>query len=100
MGKQDEPSLVQLSNEILHYLWAYPQASDTVEGIVKWWLPQQRHKEALNRVQVALDKLVARGLVKRIKLVDGTIVYASLGRQYLPKGVLDWGRKAVMLLFN
>lgn len=38
MGKQDEPSLIQLSNEILHYLWVHPQASDTVEGIVKWWL--------------------------------------------------------------
>lgn len=100
MGKQDEPSLAQLSNEILNYLWAHPQASDTVEGILKWWLPQQRHEESLNRVQGELDKLVARGLVKRIKLVDGTIVYASLGRQYLPKGVLDWRRKAVMLLFK
>jgi hypothetical protein len=48
-----------------------------VDGIVEWWLPRQRHDDAVNRVQHALDKLVARGLVEQMTLVDGTVLYAD-----------------------
>jgi hypothetical protein len=66
-----------LSDEILGYLRAHPQAADTVDGIVEWWLPRQRYDEAVHRVQQVLDELVARGLVERITLVDGTVLYAD-----------------------
>jgi hypothetical protein len=77
MSQQEEPGLAQLSDEILCYLRAHPQAADTVDGIVEWWLPRQRHDDAVNRVQHALDKLVARGLVEQMTLVDGTVLYAD-----------------------
>ena len=75
MSRQDEPALARLSDEILSYLRAHPQAADTVDGIVEWWLPRQRHDEAVDRVQHALDELVARGLVDKIVLtpVDGKV---------------------------
>jgi hypothetical protein len=31
----------QISNEILAYLVEYPQAQDTLEGIVEWWSPME-----------------------------------------------------------
>ncbi len=69
MSRHDEPDLARLSDEILCYLRAHPQAADTVDGIVGWWLPRQRYDEAVDRVQHALDKLVASG--------DGTVLYAD-----------------------
>ena len=52
-----------------------------MDGIVMWWLPRQRYEEAVDRVQHALDDLVAQGLVDRIMLVDGTVLYADRGQE-------------------
>ena len=62
------------SGDILAYLRAHPQASDSLEGIVSWWLPA-RFSAARDVVQESLDRLVALALVERTRLADGTIVY-------------------------
>ena len=62
------------SADILAYLRAHPQASDSLEGIVSWWLPA-RFAAARDVVQDSLDRLVAQGLVERTRLADGTLVY-------------------------
>jgi Fe2+ or Zn2+ uptake regulation protein len=81
MSPHDEPGLTPPSAEILRYLRAHPQAADTVDGIVMWWLPRQRYEEAIDRVQHALDDLVARGWVEKVTLVDGTVLYSGLTQQ-------------------
>jgi hypothetical protein len=60
--------------DILAYLRAHPQASDSLEGIVSWWLPA-RFAAARDVVQESLDRLVEQGLVERTRLADGTLVY-------------------------
>lgn len=60
--------------DILAYLRAHPQASDSLDGIVSWWLPA-RFVAARELVQASLDRLAAEGLVERTRLADGTIVY-------------------------
>ncbi len=77
MHPHDALGRTRLRGAILGYLRAHPQAADTVDGIVGWWLPRQRHDEAVDRVQDALDKLVASGLLEKITLVDGTVLYAD-----------------------
>lgn len=77
MHPQDGSDMARLSDEILRYLRAHPRAADTVDGIVEWWLPRQRRDEAVDQVQRALDALVGRGLVEKIVLVDGTVLYAD-----------------------
>jgi Fe2+ or Zn2+ uptake regulation protein len=62
------------AGDILAYLRAHPQASDSLEGIVSWWLPA-RFMAARESVQESLDRLAAQGLVERTRLADGTIVY-------------------------
>ena len=62
--------------EILAYFADHPQAQDTVEGIVEWWLLEQRIKRATTQVKAVLAQLVAEGLVIPR---DGTA-----GRVYYP----------------
>jgi hypothetical protein len=62
------------SGNILAYLAAHPQASDSLEGIVSFWL-SAHYPGAREAVQASLDQLVAKGLVERTRLADGTMVY-------------------------
>ena len=48
---------------ILAYLQANPDAQDTLEGIVEWWLLDQRIRDETDRVKEALAYLTKQGLV-------------------------------------
>ena len=55
-----------LAYQILAYLAAYPDAHDTLEGIVEWWLLEQHIKWQTGLVKDALEELVAeQWLLKR-----------------------------------
>ena len=77
MHPHDALGRTRLSGAILGYLRAHPQAADTVTGIVEWWLPRHFPAEAVERVQKAVDQLVAQGWVEKIVLVGGTVLYAD-----------------------
>ena len=53
----------QISHEILAYLVEHPEARDTLEGILEWWLLERKIKRQKDQVKEALAELVARGLV-------------------------------------
>lgn len=61
--------------EILKYLMRHPKAQDTVEGIVEWWLLEQRIVNALAKVKSALAELTAKTLVNERHSRDGRILY-------------------------
>ena len=46
---------------IPHYLTEHPDAKDTMQGILQWWLPGNLVDWEEGAVQEALDELVARG---------------------------------------
>jgi len=53
---------------ILQYLVEHPDAKDTIEGILKWWLPDG-HRWGRGEVQKALDLLVSKAwLTKRVTI--------------------------------
>jgi hypothetical protein len=52
----------QAGADILRYLIAHEDARDTLEGIEKWWLPQERQYGVAD-IAAALADLEARGLV-------------------------------------
>lgn len=64
-----------LTYDILAYLAEHPEAEDTLEGIVHWWLLEQKIKNLTAGVEAALDKLVAQGLVLEHRRKDGRIHY-------------------------
>jgi hypothetical protein len=48
----------ETANKILAYLMANPDAKDTLEGILDWWLLQQDLKRNIALVRKALDELI------------------------------------------
>ncbi|MGH7600929.1 MAG: hypothetical protein ACREOI_31615 [bacterium] len=48
---------------ILAYLEEHPDARDSLEGIVEWWLLEQEIKNHTIVVREALDELVTEGLI-------------------------------------
>jgi hypothetical protein len=61
--------------EILEYLLRNPDAGDSIEGIVDWWLLEQRIVRAIEETQKSLDELVARGLLRARHALDGRTHY-------------------------
>lgn len=53
----------QIARQVLSYLSEHEGAQDTFEGIVEWWLLEQRIRQRAAEVREALDDLTARRLV-------------------------------------
>lgn len=70
-----EEDVDALAREILRYLHTHRSASDTSEGIARWWVKRQRLEDTLTRVQSALDLLVAQSLVEPRPAPGGGILY-------------------------
>lgn len=51
------------TRELLRYLNAHPDATDTVQGITDWWLTQVHAPAGTREVQAALDYLVKKGWI-------------------------------------
>jgi DNA-binding PadR family transcriptional regulator len=60
---------------ILSYLSDNPEAGDTLEGIVQWWLLQQRIKFGTQTVAGALATLVAEGFIVEQTRFDSRTFY-------------------------
>lgn len=61
--------------EILAYLSRNPNAQDTIDGIVEWWLLDQHIERQIAKVKSALTDLVERGLILKKKNADSLIYY-------------------------
>lgn len=56
--------IARLAAEVVRYLRRHPGAADTVEGIAEWWVAKQRLEDTLERVQAAVERLVADGVLE------------------------------------
>jgi Fe2+ or Zn2+ uptake regulation protein len=72
-----DDSVRTIAEEIVRYLDGHPNAADTVEGIVQWWLARQRYDATKVSVQRALDKLEQQNRIRKSTLPDGATVYAK-----------------------
>jgi hypothetical protein len=62
--------------EIRGYLDAHPDAADTIDGVIQWWLSPAFASASRDAVRRALERLVAEAKVVSHVLVDGAVVYA------------------------
>ena len=62
--------------QILAYLRDNPDAQDTLEGIVEWWLLERMIKNNTAKVREALSYLLAQGLVTARSGIDCRTHYA------------------------
>jgi hypothetical protein len=65
----------EIAVQVARYLRVHPDASDTVDGIARWWLARQRFDDAREMVLAALERLVERGLVERRTLANGVTLF-------------------------
>ncbi|MGD9006406.1 MAG: hypothetical protein PVG41_00730 [Desulfobacteraceae bacterium] len=65
----------RLANTIRQYLSAHPDAADTLEGVVNWWLLRQRYERAVAMVSEALELLVQQGDLTKIKHQGSPTIY-------------------------
>ncbi|MBI3560639.1 MAG: hypothetical protein HY080_02835 [Gammaproteobacteria bacterium] len=65
----------EVATEINLYLSAHPNAADSLEGIVTWWLARQRYSKATDVVQKALEILITEGIVRKMVRKGNKTVY-------------------------
>ncbi len=52
-----------MEQDILNYLLEHPDANDTVDGIARWWILEQRIKREMAQVRSSLDGLEDKGWI-------------------------------------
>lgn len=68
---------------LLAYLANNPDAKDTLEGIVEWWMLQPRIRSEIAKVERALvTELVATGLVLSVNGPDSKVYYKLNQERY------------------
>ncbi len=65
----------EIALNVLAYLHEHAAARDTFEGIVEWWLLEQRLKHDAAEVRAVLDDLAAKKLILAYKTADSRIHY-------------------------
>ena len=61
MTASQQAKVETVANDIREYFISHPNAGDTAEGIITWWIARQRLKDAKSIVHQALDYLVEQG---------------------------------------
>lgn len=61
--------------EIIDYLRSHPEAADTIDGILDWWIPAQRYENAKKEIEQVLHELVVQGLIEEVMLGNRNRLY-------------------------
>lgn len=68
--------------DILHYLMKNPDAKDTIDGILKWWVPKKIViEQEKSKVQEALGILVEKGFITEWKTGSSQKYYGMTENQ-------------------
>ena len=65
-----------MSDVILSYLEANPNAGDTLDGVVMWWLGPNRSRVSRSEVSEALESLVEQGRIQKSAPAGGETIYS------------------------
>jgi hypothetical protein len=67
----------RLTRAIVRYVNAHPNASDTLEGVARWWVASDAEHAPIDSLQHALDVLTEQHVLTRRVLPDGRQAYAA-----------------------
>jgi len=73
----DRAAQEYVQHELLGYLARRPDARDTLDGILHWWLYDQRRSTGHETIGAAVSALVSLGRLRELRLPDGAVVYAA-----------------------
>jgi DNA-binding MarR family transcriptional regulator len=86
--KPDEKEQGEICNYILAYLYDNPDAGDTFEGIVEWWVLRQRLKFETRNVSEAVKKLVSEGLIEEHEEAHSNIFRVNRAKERIIRNML------------
>jgi len=70
-----DPVLASPAPEILDYLARQPEAQDTIDGILHWWVLDSCIRSWAPKIAKAVAELVGRGFLEEKPSSDGKIFY-------------------------
>jgi hypothetical protein len=76
MHADDEHRVEAVATAIMEHLQGHPLAADSADGVARWWLGPAFADVTTAQVEMALEGLVARHAMRRLSLMDGTILYS------------------------
>jgi len=77
MNERDErdAAIERIASAIERYVALHPNASDTIDGIHRWWLMNEPLAEDTTLVEPALTRLIERGVLMRRTLPGDTVLF-------------------------
>lgn len=75
-----DPRIAAIADALRRYLESHPNASDSLEGVMRWWLASERVEASQAMVRGALEQLAEEQVVRVRVLSDGTRVYLAGAR--------------------
>ena len=66
----------ELARDILSYFLKHPEAQDTLQGVVEWWLLEERIHTVSAEVEAVLKDLVEKKWVREFFGPDNQVRYA------------------------
>ena len=78
MHADEEGTANAICAAIVDHLRRHPLAADSVEGVARWWLGPAHAIVTTAQVERALNALVALQEMRRLRLMDGTILYSQV----------------------
>jgi hypothetical protein len=76
-----DPKLPSPAPEILDYLARHPDAQDTIDGILQWWMLDANIRNRA-KVEATVAQLVQQGLLEETQSSDGKVFY-HVSQRYL-----------------
>ena len=86
--KPDQKEQREICHYILAYLYDNPDAGDTFEGIVEWWVLRQRLKFETRNVSEAVAKLISEGLIEEHEEADSHIYRVNRTKEQVIRNML------------
>jgi hypothetical protein len=72
-----DPRLPSPAPEILDYLARHPDAQDTIDGILHWWVLDAYVKKCAPKIANTVAQLVERGFLEQKRSADGNVFYRA-----------------------
>jgi hypothetical protein len=70
-----DPSLPSPAPEILDYLARHPDAQDTIDGILHWWVLDACVRKWAPKIAETVAQLVEQGFLEQKRSADGNVIY-------------------------
>lgn len=75
MSVVTQPEITFIAEAIQKYLSEKPSASETLDGVTKWWLQGQHFEHSIQHVKAALNFLLNEGVITKIGTCSGNCIF-------------------------